>query len=149
MASFSKKLVYMQLSDKLRRKKNHFVRKKNNKYYLRKLKMMKIKEVKFFNIKDFNYQNFLDFPILVKKKNLLNDYLLKNGYETKFLNYKNCAKTFKINTLQNINAELYEQSLLCLPSHNKIEKSYIDKILRVIQDFYLKNEYNKKNRNRR
>ena len=59
------------------------------------------------------------------------------------------AKTFKINPLQNINAELYEQSLLCLPSHNKIEKSYIDKILRVIQDFYLKNEYNKKNRDRR
>ena len=149
MTSFSKKLVYMQLSDKLRRKKNHFVRKKNNQYYLRKLKMMKIKEVKFFNVKDFNYQNFLDFPILVEKKNLLNDYLLKNGYETKFLNYKNCAKTFKIDTLQNINAELYEQSLLCLPSHNKIEKSYIDKILRVIQDFYLKNEYYKKSRNRR
>ena len=50
--------------------------------------------------------------------------------------------------LQNINAEIYEQNLLCLPSHNKIEKNYIDKILVVIQDFYLKNEHNKKNRNR-
>ncbi len=140
MTNFSKKLVYRQLSDKFRRKKNHFVRKRNNKYYLRKLKTLRIKEVKFINIKDFNYQNFLDFPILVEKKKLLNDYLLKNGYETKFLHYKNCAKTFNINKSQNANAELYERSLLCLPSHEKIEKNYIDKILRVIQDFYLKNE---------
>ena len=45
--------------------------------------------------------------------------------------------------LQNINAEIYEQSLLCLPSHNKIEKNYIDKILENSR-FLLKNEHNKK-----
>ena len=45
---------------------------------------MKLKQISLLKITDFNYQNFLDFPILVENKQLLNNYLLKRGFEIKY-----------------------------------------------------------------
>ena len=73
---FSKKLVFLQLNNSKQRKKNHFSRKENNKYYFNIFRKMKLKQVDLLNIQDLNYQNFLDFPILVKNKVQLNEFLL-------------------------------------------------------------------------
>ena len=37
----------------------------------------------------------MDFPILVKNKDKLNNYLLLKNIETKYLFYHNCAKIFE------------------------------------------------------
>ena len=42
------------------------------------------------------YQNYLDFPVLVKEKDKLNFYLLKNGIEARLKHYYNCGKILKI-----------------------------------------------------
>ena len=86
---------------------------------------------------DKNFQNYLDFPILVKNKELLNKYLLNNGIEVRYKHYYNCEKIFRKNK-SCINAERYENELICLPLHPKIDYDYIDFIANKIRQFYLK-----------
>ena len=101
----------------------------------------KIKKIKnnlhAINIIDKNYQNFLDFPILVKNKKSLNRYLLKNGIEIRYKHYYNCEKLFKKNK-DCTNAERYENELICLPSHPKINFSYMEKVIYKINQYYTK-----------
>ena len=133
---FSKKLVFLQLNNSKQRKKNHFSRKENNKYYFNIFRKMKLKQVDLLNIQDLNYQNFLDFPILVKNKVQLNEFLLEKGFEVKFIHYKNCSKTFNIDSRFNKNAELFERKLICLPNHSGINKNYIKNISIAVKEFY-------------
>ena len=94
--------------------------------------------IKVLDIKDFNFQNFLDFPILIKKdKENLVKYLFKNGLETRYYFYSNFEKY--TNTNLNKVAELYDQNILCLPSHSEIGKEKIKKYCYEINQFY-KNE---------
>ncbi len=136
ISNLSKKMVYLQLIDKESRKKNHDMRKKKNIYYQKIIKDKKIKQINIFFIKDNNFQNFIDFPIIVKNKESLNRYLLKNGIETKVLHYKNCAKTFKYKDSSSKIADKFEKNILCLPNHHKITEEYITYIISKISSFY-------------
>ncbi len=140
--NFSKKIVLLQLRNILQRDKNHSMRKQKNKYYLKSFNKLKLNQIRLLKIVDFNYQNFLDFPILVENKELLNNYLLKKGFEIKYLHYKNCSRTFNIDYKRNKNSELFEKKIICLPSHSKINKNYIDNILYTINQFYLYHDQN-------
>jgi dTDP-4-amino-4,6-dideoxygalactose transaminase len=131
--NFSKKLAYYQLSNIKSRNENHYKRKKLNIYYYNKFKHTKLKEVKLINIKNFDYQNFLDFPILVKNKHKLHEYLINNGIETKLIHYKDCRNIF---LKRKFKKKLYEQEIICLPNHKKITEKYVDLIIDKITDFY-------------
>ena len=134
---FSKKLILKQLVNYKKRTDNHKIRKINNNYYNSKFKSFKTKTVKTINIYDFNYQNFMDFPILVKNKNKLNNFLLSKGIETRSYHYRNCEKIFvKGQRLFCPNAQNYENEIICLPNHKGIKLEYIDYIVDMIAVFY-------------
>tara|TARA_Y100000590_G_scaffold293875_1_gene331001 strand:- start:276 stop:1532 length:1257 start_codon:yes stop_codon:yes gene_type:complete len=138
ISSLSKKLVLSQLVDLKKRNKNHQIRKDKNIYYYEKLYSKKIKEISLIKISDFNYQNFIDFPILVKKRLKLNNYLLKNGIETRLYYYKNCENIFfNKRKARCINSQKFENNIICLPNGEKITFKYIDYIIQKISNFYL------------
>ena len=125
------------MKNKDQRKKLFELRKKKNKYYFKRLSQINNKKFNLIRIKDYNYQNFLDFPILVKNKKDLNNYLLKRGVEVRLKHYYNCQKMF-ITGKKCINAEKYEKELVCLPNHPKISLSYIDFIVKNIEVYHSK-----------
>ena len=137
ISDLSLRLTWSQLNNKTRRLKIFNTRKLKNEYYTKKLSKIKSNNLNFINIKDYNYQNFLDFPILVKDKHNLNNYLLKKGIEVRFKHYYNCQKLFG-SKLHCINAEKFENELICLPNHPKITISYIDFIVNNIELYYSK-----------
>jgi len=139
ISNISKKLIYLQLNDSKSRTSNHNIRKINNNYYSRKFKEKNIEQVRLINIKDSNFQNFIDYPILVKKKNLLNKFLLSNGAELRIIYYKNCGKIFNNDKSYFPVSEKYENEIICLPNHRNINTKYIDFIINLISDFYRKN----------
>ena len=134
----SKKLIYFQLKDFNKRIGNHETRKLKNIYYLKNLKKIKTKKIRLFNIKDFNYQNFIDFPLLVKNRDKLNNFLLNRGIETRLYYYKNCEKIFKKKMKSCKNAKKFENEIICLPNNNQINLEYIDYIIGSISLFFLK-----------
>ena len=85
---------------------------------------------------DANFQNFNDFPIVVKKKNELVNFLFLKGIETKTVQYVDCQKIFK--SANNEKSENYEDQILCLPNHRLISKKYIEYIVACLKDFYEK-----------
>ena len=137
ISNLSAYLTYAQLKDTTRRKNIFNSRKFKHKYYLKKFLKIRKKEIKLIKITDENYQNFLDFPVLVKNKRRLNEYLLSKGVEVRFKHYYNCAKMFGANT-KYINAEKYEKELICLPIHPKIPLSHIDFTVKNIEVYYSK-----------
>lgn len=136
--NFTKKLIYYQLKDFKRRKKNHDIRKINNKYYYNKLKKLSSKNIYIFPVKDFNFQNYLEFPVLFKKKEKIHKYLMNKGFDLKKIHYFNCSKEFKSN-YKCLNSERVEKEILCLPNHEKINNYYIDKLINEIKIFYKNN----------
>ena len=86
--------TYLQIKD-LEKNKIFKIRKRNHKLYSKILKKIKSKNFKLIRKTDENYQNFLDFPILVKRKEDLNKFLLSHGIEIRLKHYYNCAKMFK------------------------------------------------------
>ncbi len=137
ISDLSSLLTYSQIRNLHRRKKLFEMRKIKNEYYFNKLSKIKNRKFELIKITDQNYQNFLDFPILVKNKKSLNDYLLKKGIEVRFKHYYNCQKLFKVGK-KCINAERYEKELICLPNHPKISLSYIDSIVKNIEVYHSK-----------
>ncbi len=136
---FSKKLIFKQLVNFKNRLDNHKIRKINNNYYNTKFKSLKNKKLKTINIYDFDYQNFMDYPLLVKDKNKLNNFLLNRGIEVRSYHYRNCEKIFiKGKRLSCKNSQNYENQIICLPSHKRIKLEYIDYIVKTIADFYSK-----------
>tara|TARA_B100000941_G_scaffold135760_1_gene96292 strand:- start:58 stop:522 length:465 start_codon:yes stop_codon:yes gene_type:complete len=138
ISNFSKKLIYYQLIDKDNRKRNHNIRKMNNKLYYKYLKKIKSDQIHLFEIDDFNFQNFLDFPVLFNYREKLHLHLFKKGFDTKIVHYFDCSKLFNSKTKCN-NSKLVEKKILCLPNHDKINKYYIQNIVRNINLFYQKN----------
>ena len=102
---------------------------------------MKNKNIKLIDIRSFNYQNFIDFPLLVNNKQSLNDFLLDNGIEVRYIYYRDCERIFKKKKFSCKNSNLYEKKLICLPNHRKIGFAYIDKVVNYI-DYFLKNTNN-------
>ena len=138
ISSLSKKLILYQLIDLKKRNSNHKTRKNRNIYYYKKLYYKKIKEISLIKIADFNYQNFIDFPILVKNRSKLNNFLLKNGIETRLYYYKNCEKIFFARRKPHcLNSQKFENNIICLPNGEKISFKYIDYIIQKISNFYL------------
>ena len=139
ISNLSIKLINFQLMDTKKRSEDFYERKKRNIYYFKKLKQIQNKNIKLINIKDFNFQNFIDFPILVKNKKNLNNYLLKNGIELRYYHYRDCSTIMREkNSKKMNNSQIFEKEILCLPNHKRITFNYIDKILSRINYFYLK-----------
>ena len=107
-------------------------RKINNLYYSKLLKNNL--NVKIINIIDPDFQNFLDYPILIKNKKELVNYLMIKGLETRYHFYSNCEKNYNLNDCKN--SELFEKELICLPSHSDITKDKIEYYCREINKFY-------------
>ena len=132
------KLVDRQLSDNEYFLKTYNARMQNNLLYNRLFKKSRIKNLKFIEIKDKNFQNFNEYPIIVKDKDKLKNYLFEKGIETKFLQYIDCHKIFRhFNTSDKLND--YQKKILCLPNHIKISKKYIFYIVNCINSYYKKN----------
>ena len=130
-------MIYLQIKDYRNRALNFTERKRKNIYYKKSLE--NLKNINLIKIKDFNYQNFIDFPILVKNKKKLNDYLLKDGIEIRYLYYQNCEKIFINKIYKCNNSEKYEKELICLPNNKKITFQYIDRVVNRIKLFYKPN----------
>ena len=81
-------------------------------------------------------QNFNDFPIIVKRKKELLKYLLDNGIETKLIQYVDCQKIF--NDRFKNSDQMYENKVLCLANHVKINEKYIRLVTSLIEKFYKK-----------
>ena len=90
ISKLSLKLIYLQLKDKQERLINFNLRKEKNIYYYNSLKKLKNKNIKLIDIRNFNYQNFIDFPLLVNNKQNLNDFILDNGIEVRYIYYRDC-----------------------------------------------------------
>ena len=127
-------MIFLQMQDYKNRHNNFIQRKSKNIYYQKKL--TKLKNINLIDIKDFNYKNFIDFPILVKNKKKLNNFLLESCIEIRYLYYQNCEKIFKSNFYRCVNSEKYENELICLPNNSKITFQYIDLIINRIKLFY-------------
>ena len=136
ISRLSKYLIYFQLLDKENRNKKFKERKKKNIYYYKKLKDLNNSNVKFFKIIDFNYQNFIDFPILVKNKKKLVNFLLSKGFEVRYHYYKNCKNIFEKGKKNQGNSQKLENEIICLPNHEKVNRKYIEDIINNIKIFY-------------
>ncbi len=131
------KFVDRQLSDNEYFLKTYYARMQNNLLYNKLFKKNRIKNLNFIEIKDKNFQNFNEYPIIVKDKNKLKDYLFEKGIETKFLQYIDCHKIFRhLNKSDRLND--YQTKILCLPNHIKISKNYIVYIVDCINSYYKK-----------
>ena len=128
----------VKIIDQIFNDKNNFevdeLRKKNNGIYSDLL--AKNKNIQLINITDTNFQNFLDFPILVKNKVDLVNYLLKMGLETRVYFYPNCEDIIDHNN--NKNSNYFEENLICLPSHSEINENKIKDYCKEINNFYQK-----------
>ena len=131
------KLVYFQLLDINQRKFNFQKRLENNQNYLRYFKKYKIKNLSYLNIIDLNFQNPIDFPIMVKRKSDLIKFLLRNKVEVRSYYYRDCKYIF--NKSKNLKKSIFENKLICLPNHIKVNESYIFKVVNLIKDFQNKN----------
>lgn len=137
ISSPSLKMILLQLNSKKQFNLNHKLKKENNIYYNKLFKKSNIKGVKLINIKESSFQNFNDFPIIVKNKRMLLNYLFTKGIETKLIQYLDCHKIFKVKNMDSL--DCYEEKILCLPNHIKIKKSYIFYIVKCINSFYQSN----------
>lgn len=140
ISSISKNSTFYQLQDLNRRNKNHLIRKKNNIFYSKLFKKLKIKQIKIVPIKNYNFQNFMDFPIIVENREKLNNYLLKNGIETKYIFYQDCIKIFKTESSKEMrdNSEYFGNKVIGLPNHANISKYYMSYIGDKIKRYYEK-----------
>ncbi len=134
--NLSIKMIYLQLNDIKNFNKNHLAKKNNNLYYQKIFSEEKIDGILLLKYVDANFQNFNDFPIVVKKKNELVNFLFLKGIETKTVQYVDCQKIFK--SAINEKSKNYEDQILCLPNHRLISKKYIEYIVACLKDFYEK-----------
>ena len=133
--NLSLNMIYLQIKNEKKLHSENLIRKKNNQTYYKILS--KNKNINLLKIEDFNFQNFLEFPIICKKKKELSEYLFKKGIETRYYYYKNCEEImFKKSYYKNKISSQFENELLCLPSHDKIDKKQVVKICYYINKFF-------------
>ena len=135
ISDLSLRATYYQLKDNEQRNKTFLSRKEKHNFYYKKLSTIKNKNLQLINRVDFDYQNFLDFPLLVKNKKKVNDFLLEKNIEVRFKHYYNCEKIF-YNTRQCINAEKYENELVCLPVHQKIKIKHMEYVFLNLKKYF-------------
>ena len=111
--------------------KNDEKRKDNNKLYFDLLN--KEKNINIIPIKDFNFQNFLDFPIIVKNKKKLINYLYNYGLEVRTHFYSNCENLIELQN--NKNSQYLDGNIICLPSHHDIDSNKIKEYCFRIEKF--------------
>ena len=112
---------------------NHELRKNNNKLYFDELS--EIKEISLINITDINFQNFLDFPIIIhKNKKKLIRYLFDRGLEVRSHFYSNCQRYFLDDPKPN--SDIYEDQIICLPSHSLITEDRALEYCKNIKIFF-------------
>lgn len=132
---WSLNMIYFQIKNEKKLNSENLIRKKNNQIYFELLS--KNENIKLLKIEDLSFQNFLEFPIICNKKKELSEYLFKKGIETRFYYYKNCEEILKKkNYYKNKNSSLFENQLLCLPSHDKIDKKQVIKTCIYIEEFF-------------
>ena len=131
----SKKMIYLQIKDKENFDKNHKKKKYNNILYHKTFTRLSIPGVELVNYEDSNFQNFNDFPIIVKHKGKLVNYLFSKGIETKSIQYVDCQKIF-YNKKKCKKLSEYQDRVLCLPNHKEINKHYINYIVSCLANFY-------------
>ena len=129
-------MILLQLQSKKYLNYNHKLKKENNIYYDSLFRKRNIKDIKLINLKEVTFQNFNDFPIIIKNKKILVNYLFTKGIETKSIQYLDCQNIFKVKNKDNL--DYYEEKVLCLPNHIKIKKNYITYIVKCIDNFYKK-----------
>lgn len=133
--SLSLNMICSQIKNDKKFNNENLIRKRNNQTYYRILS--KNQNVSLLKIEDFNFQNYLEFPIICKNKKKLSEYLFKKGIETRYYYYKNCEEILvkKSNYKNKISSKL-ENELLCLPSHDKIDKKQVVKTCNYIENFF-------------
>ena len=82
-----------------------------------------------------SFQNYNGYPIIVKNKYKISNYLFSQGIETKTIHYVDCQKIFNKKFKGN-KKFLYQENILCLPNNRKITKDYVDLIVFKIAKFY-------------
>ena len=112
--------------------KSFNIRKSNNKFYFNNFKNSIY--VKIIPITNFNFQNFLDFPIIVRNKKKLTKHLFDKGLEVREYFYENCENL--INKNKKNNANYFVDHLLCLPSHELMDRKILVKYVLEINNFY-------------
>ena len=110
-----------------------YIIKENNLFLFREFKKSKIKQIKLINIKNPSFQNFNDFPIIVKNKYELSNFLYSYGVETKLIQYVDCQKLFKSKANKE---DFYENKILCFPNHKNISKEYVKLIVSLTSKYY-------------
>ncbi len=108
------------------------IRRNNNQLYYNNLKGNN--NIGLINFENIYFQNFLDFPIIVKNKKNLVNYLLKKGLETRAYFYTNCEDIIDENF--NNNSNYFEKNLICLPSHHDINENKVKEYCSAIEKFY-------------
>ena len=133
--SLSLNMICSQIKNDKKFNNENLIRKRNNQTYYRILS--KNQNVSLLKIEDFNFQNYLEFPIICKNKKKFSEYLFKKGIETRYYYYKNCEEILvkKSNYKNKISSKL-ENELLCLPSHDKIDKKQVVKTCNYIENFF-------------
>jgi dTDP-4-amino-4,6-dideoxygalactose transaminase len=134
---FFKKVIYLQINNREERKKNFLARKLNNYYFDQNLKKIsiKLKKIRFLPISDYNFQNFLDYPLLVDNKNKFVNFMFKNNIEVRKYHYFNCEKFFSTKIKNCKNSEYFEKKLICIPTHPKVTKHYLNFITKKILQY--------------
>lgn len=150
---FFSRLIYPNFGKKINKRKTFDYNLKFNKKFsyfgLKSINVFKMREnhrgivskkySKIFNkfefIEDISINSLsanLEYPVLIKrklKKRLLK-YLFDCGFEIRGYWYSNL---FKINTFKNCN--YLEQSIVCFPTHEKIDNSYLNSLEKSLMNF--------------
>ena len=131
ISNMSIKIINKILFDK--KNLEHSTNRKNNNmtYYLN---LKNNKNIIVFPLNDIDFQNFLDFPILVKQKKELIEYLFNNKIEIRSHFYSNCEKI--LDEKNCLNSEYFEKNIICLPSHPGISNKKIQEICKLINNFF-------------
>ena len=106
----------------------HLDRVKKIKIYNKFLKGAK--NIKLLKFETYNENSFLEYPIIIKnKKNQdIHNKLLESGFDIRKKWYINCStlNKFKINKKSYPNIKILDETILCLPVHDKINRKYIE-----------------------
>ena len=125
-------MIDEQLKDKKNFRLSREKRMKNNILYHHLFQKYKITQVKTINLKVKSFQNFNEYPILVRNKDELINYLFDNGIETKIIQYVDCRKIFQNNSKEK-SSQNFENKIICL----QITKIYLKNILSILLELYL------------
>ena len=70
---------------------------------------------------------------MVENKNELIKFLLKNKIEVRSYYYRDCKYIF--NRSKKVKKNVFEENILCLPNHYKVNENYIFMIINLIKNF--------------